>query len=65
MHIQNLSSESINFDERRLHEVVLVTKDGRTTMNLREKYSTERGCKKEETRLKSEREIDRRRRYCK
>ena len=39
-------------------------KHGCTNMNLREKYSTERGCQTEKTRLKSQRKIDLRKRYC-
>ena len=43
---------------------LLVVNHSCTTMNLREKRSTERGCQKEETGLKPDRKGDLRRGYC-
>ena len=43
---------------------LLVMKHGCTVINLREKHRTERECQKEETRLKSQKEFNLRRRYC-
>ena len=64
LHTQNLSSKSTIIVSQGISvESLLVMKHACTSMNLGEQQKTERGCPKEETRLKLQKEIDLRRRY--
>ena len=59
LHTQNPSSKAMTIATRGVYtKSLLVTKHGYTTMNLREQHRAEHGCPKEETHLKSQREMD-------
>ena len=64
VHTQNLSHEAMTTLTQGVSLKSLVKKYGCTTMNPEKTHSTERGCQKEESHLKSQREINLRRRYC-